>query len=89
MASLEHLTDKKDGKIENKYVVRTLVIVAPGSMTPVQYDVAIADIVNFMEYVAEPNKAKRIQIGIIMMFLLAFLLAAAIWLKKEFWKDIH
>ena len=89
MSSFEHLTDKKDGKIENRYIVKTLVNAVPGSMTPVQYDVAIGDIVNFMEYVAEPNKAKRIQIGIIMMFLLVFLLAAAIWLKKEFWKDIH
>jgi ubiquinol-cytochrome c reductase cytochrome c1 subunit len=89
MSSFEHHTDKKDGKIENKYIVRTLVNATPGSMTPVQYDIAIADLVNFMDYVAEPNKAKRIQIGIIMLFLLSFLLAAAIWLKKEFWKDVH
>ena len=89
MSAFEHHVDKKDGKVENKYIVRTLVNVTPGSMTPVQYDVAIADLVNFMDYVAEPNKAKRIQIGILMMFLLLFLLGAAIWLKKEFWKDIH
>lgn len=89
MSTFEHHVDKKDGKIENKYIVKTLSNVKPGSMTPVQYDIAVADIVNFMDYVAEPNKAKRIQIGIIMLFLLAFLLAAAIWLKKEFWKDIH
>jgi ubiquinol-cytochrome c reductase cytochrome c1 subunit len=89
MTAFEHHVDKKDGKVENKYIVRTLVNVVPGSMTPVQYDVAIADLVNFMSYVAEPNKGKRIQIGILMMFLLAFLLGAAIWLKKEFWKDIH
>jgi ubiquinol-cytochrome c reductase cytochrome c1 subunit len=89
MSSFEHHTDKKDGKVENKYIVRTIANVSPGIMTPVEYDIAVADIVNFMDYVAEPNKAKRIQIGIIMLFLLAFLLAAAIWLKKEFWKDIH
>ena len=89
MSAFEHHVDKKDGKVEHKYIVRTLVNQTPGSMTPVQYDVAIADLVNFMEYVAEPHKSKRIQIGIIMMFLLLFLLAAAIWLKKEFWKDIH
>ena len=89
MSSFEHHTDKKDGKVQNKYIVRTVASVSPGSMTPVEYDIAVADIVNFMDYVAEPNKAKRIQIGIIMLFLLAFLLAAAIWLKKEFWKDIH
>lgn len=89
MSSFEHHTDKKDGKVENKYIVRTIANVSPGIMTPVEYDIAVADIVNFMDFVAEPNKAKRIQIGIIMLFLLAFLLAAAIWLKKEFWKDIH
>ena len=89
MSSFEHHVDKKDGKVENRYVVKTLNNVTPGSMTPQQFDIAIADLVNFMSYVAEPNKAKRIQIGIIMMFLLAFLLGAAIWLKKEFWKDIH
>jgi ubiquinol-cytochrome c reductase cytochrome c1 subunit len=89
MSAFEHHVDKKDGKIENKYIVRTLVNATPGSMTPVQFDVAIADLVNFMEYVAEPNKAKRIQIGIIMMFLLAFRRVAASWLKKEFWKDVH
>ena len=89
MTAFEHHVVKKAGKVEHKYIVRTLVNTAPGSMTPVQYDVAIADLVNFMDYVAEPNKAKRIQIGILMMFLLVFLLGAAIWLKKEFWKDIH
>ena len=89
MSSFEHHSDKKDGKVENKYIVRTLASASPGTMTPVQYDIAVADLVNFMDYVAEPDKAKRIQIGIIMLFLLAFLLAAAIWLKKEFWKDIH
>ena len=89
MSQFEHHVDKKDGKIQNSYIVKTLANVKPGSMTPQQFDIAIADLVNFMSYVAEPNKAKRIQIGIIMMFLLAFMLGAAIWMKKEFWKDVH
>ena len=89
MASFEHHADKKDGKVENTYIVRTLVNATPGKMSSTEYDIAIADLVNFMDFVAEPNKAKRIQIGIIMLFLLAFLLGAAIWMKKEFWKDVH
>ena len=89
MASFEHHADKKDGKIENSYIVRTVVNATPGKLSASEYDVAIADLVNFMDYVAEPHKAKRIQIGILMLFLLAFLLAAAIWMKQEFWKDIH
>lgn len=89
MSSFEHHADKKDGKVENTYIVRTLVSETPGRLSATEYDIAVADLVNFMDYVAEPNKAKRIQIGIMMLFLLAFLLAAAIWMKKEFWKDVH
>ena len=89
MSSFEHHSEMKDGKTVNHYVVKSLVNATPGSMTPAQFDAAIADLVNFMSYVAEPHKAKRIQIGILMMFLLAFLLATSIWLKKEYWKDVH
>jgi ubiquinol-cytochrome c reductase cytochrome c1 subunit len=89
MSSFEHRVDTKDGKTEHSYIVKSLVPATDGRMTPVQYDVAVADLVNFMDYVAEPHKAKRIQIGILVMFLLSILLAAAVWLKKEFWKDVH
>jgi ubiquinol-cytochrome c reductase cytochrome c1 subunit len=88
MSSFEHQVEKKDGKEEHKYIVKSLVPATDGKMTPQQYDVAVADLVNFMDYVAEPHKAKRIQIGILVMFLLTILLAAAFWLKKEYWKDI-
>jgi len=89
MASFEHHVEKKDGQVQNSYIVRTISNASPGSMTPQQYDVAVADLVNFMSFVAEPHKAKRIQIGIIAMFLLAFLLAAAYWMKKDYWSDVH
>jgi ubiquinol-cytochrome c reductase cytochrome c1 subunit len=88
MSSFEHQVEKKDGKEEHRYIVKSLVPATDGKMTPQQYDVAVADLVNFMDYVAEPHKAKRIQIGILVMFLLSILLAAAYWLKKEYWKDV-
>jgi ubiquinol-cytochrome c reductase cytochrome c1 subunit len=89
ISAFEHQVNKKDGKSEHAYIVKTLVPATDGAMTPQQYDIAIADLVNFMDYVAEPHKAKRIQIGILVMFLLTILLAAAYWLKKEDWKDVH
>ncbi len=89
MASFEHHVEKKDGKVESSYIVKAMVPGTDGRMTPPQFDVAMADLTNFMDYVAEPHKAKRIQLGILVMFLLSILLAAAIWLKKEFWKDVH
>lgn len=89
MAAFEHHSEKKDGKTVNHYVVKTIASAGPGAMTAQQYDAAVADLVNFMDYVAEPHKAKRIQIGIIALFLLGFLLAAAYALKKEYWSDVH
>jgi ubiquinol-cytochrome c reductase cytochrome c1 subunit len=89
MSSFEHKVETKDGKTEHSYIVKSIVPATDGKMTPTQYDIAVADLVNFMDYVAEPYKAKRIQIGILVMFLLSILLAAAIWLKKEYWKDVH
>lgn len=60
----------------------------PGKLTPIQYDQFVADLVNYLDYMGEPHKAKRIQTGIIVMFFLALLFPLAVLLKKEFWKDV-
>ncbi len=89
MVSFEEHVEKKDGKVEKHYILRQLVPATDGRMTPVEFDAAIADLVNFMSYVAEPYRTKRVQIGIITMLLLSLMLVAAIWLKKEYWRDVH
>ena len=60
----------------------------PGKLTTVQYDQFVADLVNYLDYMGEPHKAKRIQTGIIVMFFLALLFPLTVLLKKEYWKDI-
>ena len=60
----------------------------PGKLTPIQYDQFVADLVNYLDYMGEPHKAKRIQTGIITMFFFALLFPLAVMLKKEFWKDV-
>jgi ubiquinol-cytochrome c reductase cytochrome c1 subunit len=89
MSTFEHHIDKKDGKVEEHFIVKSLVPGTDGTMNATQFDIAMADLTNFMDFVAEPHKAKRIQLGILVMFLLTILLAAAYWLKKEYWKDVH
>ncbi len=64
-------------------------VVKAGSMTPPEFDAAMADLVNFLTYVSEPMKLERQRIG---LWVLAFLvLAFAVFypLKKEYWKDVH
>jgi ubiquinol-cytochrome c reductase cytochrome c1 subunit len=62
---------------------------APGRLSEAEYDAFVSDLVNFLDYVAEPVRAQRQQLGIwVVLFLIVFTLLA--WaLKKEIWKDVH
>jgi ubiquinol-cytochrome c reductase cytochrome c1 subunit len=59
-----------------------------GRMSAAEYDEFVRDIVNFLDYVGEPAKAKRISMGVwVVLFLLAFS-GFAYLLKQEYWKDV-
>ena len=72
-------------KVEHK----TLVLEKPGSLSAIEYDKLTRDLVNFLSYMAEPEKTKRSQIGIVVLFFLLLFLVPAWLLKKEYWKDVH
>jgi ubiquinol-cytochrome c reductase cytochrome c1 subunit len=60
----------------------------PGELPDAAYDSFVRDTVAFLEYVAEPHKAKRLSLGVwVILFLLMF--TAFTWfLYKEYWKDV-
>jgi ubiquinol-cytochrome c reductase cytochrome c1 subunit len=72
-----------------KYVVKTLAQDTPGSMSPVQYKAFVADLVNFLDYMAEPARNERINIGIGVLIFLGVVFAFAYALKRNYWKDVH
>ena len=59
-----------------------------GDLPAAEYDSFVRDTVAFLEYVAEPDKARRQSLGVwVILFLLMF--AAFAWfLYKEYWKDV-
>jgi len=60
----------------------------PGEMPAATYDSFVRDTVAFLEYVAEPAKAKRLSLGVwVILFLLMFM-AFCWFLYKEYWKDV-
>lgn len=61
----------------------------PGTLTPVEYDRLVADLVNYLAYMAEPAADARKAVGMYVLLFLALLWALAYALKKEFWKDVH
>lgn len=72
-----------------KTEAHTLVLDKPGSMSPAEYDETIADLVNYLVFMAEPAKSKRLQLGLIALLFLSLMFVVTYYLKKEFWKDIH
>lgn len=68
---------------------RKLELAKPGSLAPLEYDRMVADLVNYLDYMAEPARADRKLIGIYVLAFLAFMWVLAYLLKKEYWKDVH
>ncbi len=63
-------------------------LVEEGNLTESEYDRVVRDIVNFLDYIAEPMQRDRVALGLrVIAFLLVFLLLAFL-LKKEIWKDV-
>jgi ubiquinol-cytochrome c reductase cytochrome b subunit len=60
-----------------------------GSMDEEQFDGAIYDLVNFLEYVADPTADDRRYIGIFVLLFLVVFLVLTILLNREYWKGIH
>ena len=64
-------------------------ITKSGAMTKTEYEVAVYDLVNFLDYAAEPSKSKREGMGLwVLLYVLVFIIVAVI-LNNEYWKDVH
>ena len=61
----------------------------PGKLSPVEYDQMVADLVNYLVFMAEPARSSRTTIGMFVLFALGLLFILAYALKKEYWKDVH
>jgi len=63
--------------------------ISPGTMTAVQYDQAVGDLVGYLQWMAEPAQNSRVRVGVwVLLFLGAFTLIT--WrLNAAFWKEIN
>jgi ubiquinol-cytochrome c reductase cytochrome b subunit len=59
-----------------------------GTMSPEEFDQAVYDLVNYLEYIAEPAAVKRESIGYWVLGFLLILFIFTYFLNREFWRDI-
>ena len=75
-------------KTKEIMVIDYLEKVSDGKLSDQAFNLAVNDIVNFLNYVAEPVKQARYRLGIwTLLFLFIFMILTYL-LKKEFWKDL-
>jgi ubiquinol-cytochrome c reductase cytochrome c1 subunit len=62
--------------------------VTPGKLTALEYDNAVADLVSYLSWMAEPVATKRKQVGVFVVLFLGLLLLLAWRLSASYWKEV-
>jgi ubiquinol-cytochrome c reductase cytochrome c1 subunit len=73
---------------EKTHVFKRWEQITPGTLKPAQFDDQIADLVNYMQWMAEPAQAKRLHLGGWVLLFLVVLIFSTYQLNKAYWKDI-
>ena len=86
--AMPHVFYQMQGEQELNHETHELELVKPGRMSVEEYDAFIADLTNYMAFMAEPAKEQRKSLGIWVLLFLGVLLILAKKLKAAYWKDI-
>ena len=81
---------EKDPHDATKVVHRNdgFVQLTPGSMSTLEYDNAIGDLVAFLQWMGEPVQAQRVRLGVWVLLFLGVFTVIAWRLNAAYWKDI-
>jgi len=60
----------------------------PGSMTPLQYDQAVGDLVSYLQWMGEPAQNDRVRVGVWVLLFLSLFTVITWRLNAAFWKDV-
>jgi ubiquinol-cytochrome c reductase cytochrome c1 subunit len=83
---VEEKDPHEEGKMEHKFA--GFEQVTPGSVSPQEFDNQVADLVAYMDWMAEPAREFRKRLGSIVVIFLAIFAFLAWRLNESYWKDI-
>ena len=61
----------------------------PGTLTPLQYDQAVGDLVGYLQWMGEPEQNTRVRVGVWVLLFLGVLTIFTWRLNAAFWKNVH
>jgi ubiquinol-cytochrome c reductase cytochrome c1 subunit len=63
--------------------------ITAGTLSQADYNVAVADLVAYLQWMAEPAQNSRVRLGVWVLLFLAVFTVIAWRLNASFWKDVH
>jgi ubiquinol-cytochrome c reductase cytochrome c1 subunit len=75
-------------KTKTVHIFKGFAQVSPGTLSTADFNTASADLVAYLQWMAEPNQAARVRLGVwVLIFLFGFTIVA--WrLNAAYWKDV-
>lgn len=70
------------------HVLKGFEQVTPGTLTPAEYNDAVADLVAYLQWMSEPVQSSRVRLGVWVLLFLAVFTVFAWRLNAAFWKDV-
>lgn len=77
-----------DGEQQEVEVIDHLELGMPGLLSPQEYDALVTDLVNFLAYVAVPERVERERLGVWVLGFLVVFAVLTYLLQREYWRDI-
>lgn len=87
--AMPHVFYQQQGEQILNHETHELELIKPGRLNAAEYDAFVADLTNYMAFMAEPAKEQRKSLGIWVLLFLGVLLVLAKKIKAEYWKDIR
>jgi ubiquinol-cytochrome c reductase cytochrome c1 subunit len=86
-AKFDTVKDEHDpARVEHRFVGYEQL--SPGTLTPRQYDEAVADLVAYLTWMSEPAQSQRVRLGAWVLIFLALFTLIAWRLNAAYWKDV-
>ncbi len=82
--------DEKDPHDPTKtsHVFKGFELSKPGSLNKADYDLAVADLVAYLQWMGEPGQTQRMRMGVWVLLFLAIFTVIAWRMNAAYWKDI-
>ena len=63
--------------------------ITPGTLSDLQYDEAVGDLVAYLQWMGEPSQGTRIRVGVGVLIFLALFVAVTWRLSAAYWRTVH